>query len=143
MGSVTPGVAVRKRGRERCALGPGGWTRYEGFESRPVFPRRREDVDDNGARVTGNDRVRRVGRDSPDATGSEASLVVSDAEDDRPFNDHAELFVVVMVFWKLRARLDFDHRERQPLAVDSAGEIPVRKQLRRDRLEFVEGTHAT
>ena len=57
MGSVTPSVAVRELGRERCALWPGGWTRCEAFESRPVFPRRREDVDDNGARVTGDERV--------------------------------------------------------------------------------------
>jgi hypothetical protein len=57
------------------------------------------------------------------------------AGSDRSFNDHAELFVVVMVFWKLRARLDFDHRECQPLTMDSAGELPGREHLRRDRLQ--------
>ena len=67
-----------------------------------------------------------VGWDAPDPAGVEAPLLVADAEHDRSFDDHAELLVVVAVLREFRARIDFDHRERQSLTVDGASEISVR-----------------
>ncbi len=42
----------------------------------------------------------------------------------------SELFVVVAVLRKFRARLNLDHRERQSLTVNGASEIPRREHLR-------------
>src|SRR5713101_2859931 len=81
----------------RRSLRPASWLRLQLRVCAPVCSRRREDVDDNGARFATDDGMRAAGGDAPDSARPQRSRFVPDSEDGRPLDHDPELLVVVLV----------------------------------------------
>src|SRR6478609_2022635 len=127
------------RGR---ALGPARRRRLVTLERVPVRPRRREDLDRDGALGARGHRVRHVGRDVPGPSGLELALLVADPEPHRSGGQHPDLLVVVGVLGYYRPRVEFDDGERRPLAGDEAANHPVPDPVWRSLAEVAEAAHS-
>src|SRR6266568_1394601 len=125
----------------RRRLRPTSWPRLQLRVCAPVCSRRREDVDDDGARFATDDGVRAAGGDAPDSAPPQRSHLVSDSKDNRPLDHDPELLVVVLVLGQSGPGLHLNNCQRQPLAVNGASEIASREQLRRDRMQILERAH--
>jgi hypothetical protein len=64
--------------------------------------------------------VGHIGGDRPRLAGAEVARLLGDAEAERSGEDEAELLVLVPVLGDVRAGIELDDREREPLAVRDA-----------------------
>jgi hypothetical protein len=83
--------------------------------------------------------VRGVPGNAPRLAGAELALLGADSEGDRPFEDDAELLVLVAVRGGDGTGLQLDDGQRESLAVDGTCRDALPDLLRCDRGEDVEG----
>src|SRR6185295_19698247 len=142
-------VGVRVMGQRRSSHGPGSEAdrrkvpeerpsatarpdearrligRADGRAVVPVVAGRGEDVDDDGAAGSGDERVRRVADDPPRPARPEDALLVADPERDLALDDEATLLVRVAVLGHDGVGRQLHDREGQPIALDAAGDDAV------------------